>query len=101
MNKVILVSRTAPKDKLIQEGVVGKQVKVLEVDLSDLSKTEDVIKETIKQFGQLDGLVLNHGTLSPVKRIENSTVDEWRKAFDINFFSVLSLVRHIHGLYPS
>jgi NAD(P)-dependent dehydrogenase (short-subunit alcohol dehydrogenase family) len=42
-------------------------------------------------FSRLDGLILNHGTLS-AKRVSESTPEEWRAAFDVNFFSVLAFV---------
>lgn len=51
------------------------------------------VDTTIKRFSKLDGLIVNHGTLSPVKRIADSTPEEWRTLFDINFFSALAFVR--------
>lgn len=41
----------------------------------------------------LDGLVINHGVLEPVDRISEADVEEWRKTYDINFFSAVSLIK--------
>ncbi|GJJ74236.1 hypothetical protein EMPS_06594 [Entomortierella parvispora] len=44
--------------------------------------------------GQLDGLVLNAGVLEPVGPLSNTAVEDWKKAFDVNFFSVVTIVQH-------
>lgn len=52
----------------------------------------------MQTFGRLDGLVVNHAILTPIKRIADSTVEEWKKVYDANFFSALALVRDAnHG----
>jgi NAD(P)-dependent dehydrogenase (short-subunit alcohol dehydrogenase family) len=50
------------------------------------------VELALKSFSRIDGLILNHGTLSPVKRVADSTPEEWRSAFDVNFFSALPFV---------
>jgi len=47
----------------------------------------------LKSFSRIDGLILNHGALSPVKRVADSTPEEWRTAFDVNFFSALAFIK--------
>lgn len=64
-------------------------------DTSDLSLAREAIEYTLKEFGSLDGLILNHGTLDPVGRVAESDADQWRKAFDVNFFSVVAFVSSI------
>jgi NAD(P)-dependent dehydrogenase (short-subunit alcohol dehydrogenase family) len=53
---------------------------------------EKVISIALKIFSRIDGLIINHGTLGDVKRISDSTAEEWRSIFDVNFFSAVSLV---------
>ncbi len=43
-------------------------------------------------FGRIDGVIINHGVLSPMTRIEDASVEEWKKLYDANFFSALALV---------
>ncbi|KAG9320516.1 hypothetical protein KVV02_000175 [Mortierella alpina] len=43
--------------------------------------------------GQLNGLVLNAAVLDPVGSIAHTSVEDWKKSFDINFFSVMSMVQ--------
>ncbi len=52
-----------------------------------------VTELALKSYGRLDGLVVNHGVLAPMKRIADSTPEEWRKLYDANLFSALAFVR--------
>lgn len=47
----------------------------------------------MKSFGRVDGLLLNHGTLDPVGRVAEARAEEWRAAFDVNFFSYVAFVQ--------
>jgi NADP-dependent 3-hydroxy acid dehydrogenase YdfG len=52
-----------------------------------------IVDLAIKSFGRLDGIVINHGVISPMERIADSDVEEWKKLYDANFFSAVALVR--------
>ncbi|KAF4637026.1 hypothetical protein G7Y89_g1064 [Cudoniella acicularis] len=91
-HKVLLVARTAePLEKLKSD--FPRQVEFVAADLADFSIGGKAIDLCLQKFGCIDGLIINHGTLSPVKRISESTQEEWRSAFDVNFFSALSFVK--------
>lgn len=49
----------------------------------------------MKLGGKIDGIVINHGALEPIKPIADSAVDEWKTMYDINFFSPLALVQAV------
>lgn len=68
------------------------QVQVLVGDLSDLSLAQKAVDLTVKEFGRLDGLVINHGILPPVTSVANSEVKAWKHHFDVNFFSGIAFV---------
>lgn len=46
----------------------------------------------VSSFGKVDGLVVNHGMLAPNK-FADTTLEEWKKVYDINVFSGIALVR--------
>ncbi|RDW66920.1 NAD(P)-binding protein-6 [Coleophoma crateriformis] len=90
-NKVVVVARTAgPLEKLKEE--FPGQVEFLAADLADFSVGTQAVSLALKAFSRLDGLIINHGTLSPVKRVADSTAEEWRAIFDVNFFSALAFI---------
>ncbi|KAF2665492.1 NAD(P)-binding protein [Microthyrium microscopicum] len=66
---------------------------VVVADFSDLKVGQEVVNAAIKTWGRLDGIVINHGQLAPVNRVGNTTAEQWRQAFDVNFFSAISLVQ--------
>lgn len=68
------------------------QVECLTGDMADMSTGPKAVELAKSKFKTLDGLVINHGILEPMERIATGDVQEWRKAFDINYFSAVSLV---------
>lgn len=89
-HKVTLVARSeAPLRDL--EGQYPDQTAILTGDLADLSLGQKAIDLTIQTFGKLDGVIVNHGTLDPVSRVADSSVEAWRNAYNINFFSAVAL----------
>lgn len=60
---------------------------------SDVSQIAPKVTDlAVKAFGRLDGIVINHGVLSPMKKIVDSNADDWRQLYDANVFSALALV---------
>jgi NAD(P)-dependent dehydrogenase (short-subunit alcohol dehydrogenase family) len=54
----------------------------------------------LKSFTRIDSIIVNHGTLTPVKRIADCTAEEWRATYDTNLFSAVSFVSS-HCTYQS
>ncbi|KAL8804779.1 MAG: hypothetical protein Q9182_002371 [Xanthomendoza sp. 2 TL-2023] len=61
--------------------------------MTDFSLAEKSVEIANKDFGRLDGLVLNHGVMVPVSRIVDSDPNTWRQCFDVNFFSLVALTK--------
>lgn len=68
-------------------------MQLLSGDLSDFSVGKQAADLAASAWGRLDGLVVNHGVLEPVKKIADTDPEEWRAAFDVNVFSAAALVR--------
>lgn len=69
-----------------------KQVAVLAGDLSDVSLAPKAVDIARKEFGRLDGLIINHGKVDPVTKLRDANVEDWKNLFDINFLSAVALV---------
>ncbi|KAI1772709.1 NAD(P)-binding protein [Hypoxylon cercidicola] len=91
-HKVFLVARTE-KDLQALKEQHASSVDFMAVDLADLKVAPKIIDSTLKAFGKIDGIVVNHGVLSPITRISESSGDEWRCAYDINVFSAVALIK--------
>ncbi|PNS15814.1 hypothetical protein CAC42_4266 [Sphaceloma murrayae] len=90
-NLVVVARSRGPLDNLKQQ--YGDQVQVLSGDLSDFSLGKSALDLATSTWNRLDGLILNHGVLDPVARVAQANPEEWRKCFDINFFSFVASVQ--------
>lgn len=71
----------------------SERVEVLAGDLgADFSLAKKAVELAVGRWGRLDALIVNHGGLDPVKRVADSSPEEWRRAFDGNVFSAVGLV---------
>ncbi len=62
-----------------------------------LQSAQKATQLALTAFGRLDGAVINHGALSPMTRLENASVEEWKALYDANLFSALALVSSYHA----
>ncbi|CCF57369.1 hypothetical protein KAFR_0C03780 [Kazachstania africana CBS 2517] len=62
-------------------------------DITDSSKLSLLIDKAIKAHGKIDSVVANAGVIEPVQNVADADVDAWKRLFDINFFSIVSLVK--------
>jgi NADP-dependent 3-hydroxy acid dehydrogenase YdfG len=91
-HKLVLVSRTASALTQLRDRYGVDKVEVVAGDLSDFSVSKKAVEVANDRFGRLDGLIVNHGSLDPVKKVADSSPQEWSKAFDTNVFSAIALV---------
>ena len=90
-HNVVLIARTVqPLQDLRTK--YPDQVLVLAGDLADRSLAQEAVDGAINKFKALDGLIINHGMMEPVTKIENSDIGDWKKLFDVNFFSAVAFV---------
>ncbi|WQF83017.1 Putative short-chain dehydrogenase/reductase SDR, NAD(P)-binding domain superfamily [Colletotrichum destructivum] len=91
-HKVVLAARSKDQLEALKAAHPG-QVEYIAGDLGDLKTIPKIAEAAVKTFGKIDGIVINHGVLEPVTRLADSSIEEWKKAYDINVFSGLALVQ--------
>ncbi|KAI0019102.1 short-chain dehydrogenase [Xylariomycetidae sp. FL0641] len=91
-HKVFLVARSE-NDLQTIKSQHPSLVEFTSADLGDLKTPSKIISSAVKAFGKIDGIVINHGTLSPIGKIADADPEEWRRAYNINFFSALGLAK--------
>lgn len=96
-HKVVLVARAAePLEALKKE--FPEQVAFKATDATDYTALASTVDLAVATFGHLDGVIINHGTLTPVQRLADANLDAWKRLYDTNVFSALALVRHPFSL---
>lgn len=61
-------------------------------DLTQEKVQKEVVDYAINKFNRLDGLILNAGVLEPVAKLADANIADWKKLYDVNFFSIVSMV---------
>ncbi|GAA6015661.1 hypothetical protein JCM8202_001066 [Rhodotorula sphaerocarpa] len=80
--------------------LAGKYPGVLVISKGDISKDEDnraAVDVAVQSFGRLDALILNAGQmgpLAPVAALGGPALDGVKELFEVNFFSLVSIVAH-------
>ncbi|TKA23322.1 hypothetical protein B0A50_07530 [Salinomyces thailandicus] len=88
-NLVVVARSEQPLREL--EKQYGGSVAVCTGDLADFSLGQKAVDLAKQRWQKLDGIIVNHGVLDPVKRLADSTAEEWRAAYDANLFSAVAL----------
>ena len=92
--QVAYCSRSLDQLRAVEKEVtgVGGTCLPIQIDLQDKSAADELVRQTINQFGTLDILVCNHG-YHQIKDWEDLTDEDWEKTFDINFFAAMRVCR--------
>jgi len=90
-NNVVVVARSRQALENLRNGH-PKQVRVLAGDLNDFSLAQQTVDLAIKEFGNLDAVVVNHGALIGLNRVVHCDLVQWREMLNINFLSAVAFV---------
>lgn len=82
--------------KQLQEELTAKGIKsvLLPADLTDEAQAKGVIDKLVAEFGRLDILINNSGGLVKRAKIEETTLENWKKSLDINLTSAFLVTKH-------
>ncbi|HSM86287.1 MAG TPA: SDR family oxidoreductase [Candidatus Limnocylindrales bacterium] len=75
-------------------GAGATEVYAEALDVTDNAAVQRFVEQVAKRFGRIDVCVANAGG-PPAKNFLSVTPDEWRKAVDMNFMSVVYLARAV------
>ncbi|EMG46935.1 hypothetical protein G210_2797 [Candida maltosa Xu316] len=91
--KVVAVARSEKLLQALQERYGSERVQYVAGDISDPATSQKAVQTAIGQFGKLDAVIANAGVLDPIGPIETTSIDKFKQLYDINFFSVVELVK--------
>jgi len=95
--KLALCSRNANAVEAAAESIrreTGVEVFAAPVDVTDENQVVRFVEQTIARFGRVDVCVTNAGG-PPAKPFDATTVEDWRRAIDLNLMSTLFLARAV------
>ncbi|KAF2019579.1 short-chain dehydrogenase [Aaosphaeria arxii CBS 175.79] len=91
-HKLVAVSRTRSALESLQSQYPSR-VEILAGDISDLTLGARAVDLAVSRFGRLDAVIVNHGTLEPVRKVADISAEEWRASFDVNVFGGLAVIQ--------
>lgn len=89
---VISAARTAEPLKLLQEKYGSERFQYVVGNIVDQCTQDKIVKTALKFDKNIYSSVANAGILAPVDSITNYDPKLWKNHFDVNFFSIVSLV---------
>ncbi|PLW41963.1 hypothetical protein PCANC_11094 [Puccinia coronata f. sp. avenae] len=92
---VVSLSRSFPPELQELKKEYPQRLLVIQGDVSKDEDNKLAVESAVQSFGSVDGLVMNSGTIK-FERIDDakSTLQSWKEVFDVNFFSLVSILKH-------
>ena len=90
--KITIAARSSELlDKLQDE--IGKNSEVIAIpcDITKPSDCENLVNETVKKYGRLDGLINSAYRAGDFKEIIDSDFSDWQETMNTNFFGTMNL----------
>ncbi|EMG46930.1 Oxidoreductase, putative [Candida maltosa Xu316] len=91
--KIVVIARTEPPLKALEEKYGSDRVGVVTGDITDALVSKKAVDLAVSKFGQLNSIIANAGVLEPVGTIDSTSVDDWKRLYDINLFSIVELIK--------
>jgi 3-oxoacyl-[acyl-carrier protein] reductase len=96
----LLVTRDELVKKFPAQKVLAKTC-----DVSDEKQVNELVAFALRELGSIQSLVLNAGIYGPMGATESVSLDEWRRAMDINLYGVLlpcrAVISHFKNSFRS
>jgi 3-oxoacyl-[acyl-carrier protein] reductase len=95
--QVAMCARNEPTLRAAADAIrksTGAEVLAEPVDVTDAGQVQRFVETVAKRFGRIDVCVTNAGG-PPAKNFLSLAPDEWRKAVDLNFLSVVHLAKAV------
>ncbi|KAK9478869.1 hypothetical protein V1514DRAFT_329997 [Lipomyces japonicus] len=86
---LVLVARTASSLEVLKAEYPG-QVEIVTGDVADEQTNKNIVRAAVEKFGRVDGIIFNAAILEPISVVAKSSIVEWKKLYDTNFFSLIS-----------
>ncbi|KAI8979386.1 hypothetical protein BDF20DRAFT_869236 [Mycotypha africana] len=71
----------------------GDQLELVAGDATNKDIVQKAVDTAVQKWGRLDSVIANAGVLEPVATVAESSIEDWKKLFDVNFFSVILLAQ--------
>jgi len=94
---VVLAARTAPalEDVAAEVRAAGRRALAVPTDVTQPAQCRQLAEAANATFGRIDVLVNNAFRSGPYEPVEQASLEDWRKVFDVNLFGTLALCQAV------
>jgi len=94
---VVVTFRTiSTSEKTVEEiNAKGHRAKAIQTDITDEKQVENMVKEVIKAYGQIDILVNNTGIRGPHAYVVDMNLDEWNEVLNVDLTGSMLCAREV------
>jgi len=94
---VVLAARTAPalEDVAAEGRAAGRRALAVPTDVTRPEQCRQLAEAAHGAFGRIDVLVNNAFRSGPYEPVEQASLEDWRKVFDVNLFGTLALCQAV------
>jgi NAD(P)-dependent dehydrogenase (short-subunit alcohol dehydrogenase family) len=94
---VVVAARTFARLKEVAEDINsrGGIARAMAVNISDDTKVQEMVAQTVKEFGRIDILVNNAGIPGPTANIADMELDKWNEVLSINLTGAMLCSREV------
>jgi NAD(P)-dependent dehydrogenase (short-subunit alcohol dehydrogenase family) len=92
---IALCDINAEEVKKVSENIVslGRKSLWFEVDVSNSSQVEAMVKQTAETLGRIDIVVNNAGIASPLKYFFEMTDEDWERVLKVNLYGTFNVMK--------
>ncbi|QHX36731.1 SDR family oxidoreductase [Spiroplasma sp. BIUS-1] len=87
-----VVATSRSPEKIIEQVGENDNLLAIKIDLSNQKQLDDAMKQCVDKFGSID-ILLNNAGYGQLWTFEESSDEEIRKCFEVNFFGTLNATR--------
>jgi len=88
--KIVAGARRTDRLETLQKEITddGGEIIICETDVTKKSDCDNLVKQAINKFGQVD-VLLNNAGLMPLSFVKSLKIDEWDRMIDVNIKGVM------------
>jgi len=91
--KVVAIARSQDALQSLKDQYGQDSFDFVAGDVTDATTIQKAIDIAVTQFGQIDSIIANAGVLDPVGTINTTSIEDWKKLYDVNLFSIVQLIQ--------
>ena len=94
---VVVAARTQPRLEAVVNEISSRRGRAtaIQTDVSDESQVENMVTQTLNEYGQIDILVNNSGIAAPVTKVADVKLEDWNRVLAINLTGVMLCTRAV------